>query len=189
MALASLLIAVSPGGSCAAEDAEVKQPVQPRPASVFERKVQAAFLAKFPLFVKWSEQSFSDAEAPLKICIFGEDPFGSEFDQAITYQQAHGRTIELSRPQIASESEHCHIVFIGAAESEQVDDILEASEGKSVLTVANIPGFASRGGIVNFFREEGRVRFEINVESAERAGLEISSQLLKLARIVGEPGG
>jgi hypothetical protein len=58
-----------------------------------------------------------------------------------------------------------------------------------VLTVGDSDGYAARGVIANFYLEENRVRFEINREAAVRARLGISSQLLKLARIVREPGG
>jgi hypothetical protein len=44
--------------------------------------------------------------------------------------------------------------------------------------------FASRGGIVGFRVQGKTVRFDINIEQAEKAGLKMSSQLLKLARIV-----
>ena len=47
------------------------------------------------------------------------------------------------------------------------------------------PGFAERGGTINFFLEENRIRFEINTEVAKQDQLKISSKLLSLAKIVG----
>jgi hypothetical protein len=58
-----------------------------------------------------------------------------------------------------------------------------------VLTVGEIEGFARRGGTINFYLEDDKVRFEINPESTRERGLRMSSQLLALGRIVAtEPG-
>ena len=62
--------------------------------------------------------------------------------------------------------------------------ILEALQGQNVLTVGEDGAFTQCGGIINFVKEDNRVRFEVNVTAAERAGLKISSRLLALARIV-----
>ncbi len=53
-----------------------------------------------------------------------------------------------------------------------------------ILTVGEMDRFGEQGGIINFFSEGNKVRFEINVGAAEKARLKISSQLLSLARII-----
>ena len=59
-------------------------------------------------------------------------------------------------------------------------------KGAPVLTVGDGDGFARGGGMIGLFVEDGRMRFAINPNAAQRAGLRLSSQLLKLARIVKE---
>jgi hypothetical protein len=44
--------------------------------------------------------------------------------------------------------------------------------------------FAEAGGIINFVLEKNKVRLEINLNSAERARLKLSSQLQSLAKVV-----
>jgi hypothetical protein len=58
-----------------------------------------------------------------------------------------------------------------------------------VLTIGDTEGYAEQGVMVNFYLEDNMVRIEINIDAARRAGLNISSQLLKLARIVNQHGG
>ena len=53
-----------------------------------------------------------------------------------------------------------------------------------VLTVSDIPDFVKRGGMVQFVLDGNHVRFEINIAAAQRAGLTLSSELLKIARAV-----
>jgi len=53
-----------------------------------------------------------------------------------------------------------------------------------VLTVGEHEHFLDQGGIMRLFLENNRVRFSVNQQSADRAGLQISSRLLRLARAV-----
>jgi hypothetical protein len=65
---------------------------------------------------------------------------------------------------------------------------LRASRGTPTLTVGDGARFIEQGGIVRFYLDNGTVRFAINRDGAERAGLRISSRLLQLARIEPNPG-
>ena len=65
-------------------------------------------------------------------------------------------------------------------------EIFLAAQKGGILTVSDIDRFAERGGIINFYKENNKVRFKINLNAAERAGTKISSQLLRLGTIVRE---
>jgi hypothetical protein len=77
----------------------------------------------------------------------------------------------------------CQIVYVGRSERDQARNILKGIKA-GILTIGDMNQFTSSGGIINFVIVENRVSFEINIDAAERSGLKISSQLLKLAKIV-----
>ena len=52
--------------------------------------------------------------------------------------------------------------------------------------MSEIGQLSQTGFVINFILDQNKVRFEINPRAAERAGLKISSQLMKLAIIVQE---
>jgi hypothetical protein len=52
------------------------------------------------------------------------------------------------------------------------------------LTVSDIPQFSQRGGMIQFVLEGNRIRFEVNLTATRRAGLSLSSELLKVATAV-----
>ena len=87
----------------------------------------------------------------------------------------------VKRLQTAQDATTCEILFISASQESQLKHILTVLNGSSVLTVSDMPEFSRRGGMVQFIVDGSRVRFEINLASAERAGLTLSSELLKLA--------
>ena len=77
-----------------------------------------------------------------------------------------------------------HIMFVGEVGKAELEKILEHTKDESVLVVGEEPGFAASKGVINFIIEKKRVRFEINPSAVKRARLVLSSELLKLAKIV-----
>jgi YfiR/HmsC-like len=51
-----------------------------------------------------------------------------------------------------------------------------------VLTISDLDGFIAQGGVAQFFFDQGRLRFSVQLEAARRARLQISSRLLTLAK-------
>ena len=76
---------------------------------------------------------------------------------------------------------NCRVLFMNASKDAQLGNILSALGTSAILTVSDMPGFTRGGGMIQFVIDGNRVRFEINLAAAKRAGLNLSSQLLKLA--------
>lgn len=148
-----------------------------------EYEVKAAFIYNFTRFVQWPP---ARASGPLDICVMGEDPFGSAIDEAVAGKSVGERAINVTRIEAIKEAKACELLFISSSEEDALEDILEALGDAPVLTVADMDDFAERGGMINLIKEGSRVRFEINVDALEDAGLRASSRLLRLATIVGE---
>lgn len=148
-----------------------------------EYEVKAAFLLKFAMFVQWPTNALAaDLQVPLVVGILGEDPFGGRFDQVIKTEKVNGRPIEVRRARRAAELLDCQVVFICASEAPRFAEVIAAFQPRPILTVADEAGFAAQGGMIGFFKEAGKVRFEINPSAIERAGLKASSKLLQVGR-------
>lgn len=149
-----------------------------------EYQIKAAFLFNFAKFVEWPASSFADASAPLRICIFGRDPFGDELSDITRDKTVNGRRLEVDKGIDLQAARTCQILFISSSEKGRMKDVLTRLGGSSVLTVAESEGFAEQGGMINFVLEKSRVQFEVNRKAAEQAGLKISSKLLSVAKVV-----
>lgn len=157
---------------------------QEPPAAAPEYRIKAAFLYNFTLYTEWPAGSFADAASPIVLGVIGRDPFGSELEATLKAKKVQGRGFEVKRSTSLEDLKGCHLLFVPASEKENAPKIVEACRRRAVLTVGESSGFAAGGGVVGFTIEDNRVRFEINPDSAEQAGLKISSKLLNLARIV-----
>jgi hypothetical protein len=151
-----------------------------------EYQVKAAFLYNFAKFIEWPPSSFSDASAPIRICILGRDPFGAELHAIADEKTVNGRKLQVSQLGDLQMVKTCHILFIASSEKTQLKQALESLQGADVLTVGDTEGFVEKGGMINFVLENDRVRFEVNHKAVEQAGLKVSSKLLNIAKSVIE---
>jgi hypothetical protein len=148
-----------------------------------EYQVKAFFLYNFARYVEWPSESFKTANDPIVICILGQNPFGSALDQAITGKLVEGRRFVVRQTADVPPSGNCHILFVNSSERKRFRSMAGRLKGSGVLSVGETQGFTADGGVINFKLEDGKVRFEIDVDAAGREHLRISSKLLSLAQI------
>jgi len=149
-----------------------------------EYQVKAAFLYNFAKFVEWPPGSFSDASAPLRICVLGRDPFGEELRSITREKTVNAHKLQVDQVADLQMARTCHILFVASSEKAQLAQILEGLRGTDALTVGDTKGFVEQGGMINFVLGNNRVQFEVNRKAAEQAGLKISSKLLSVAKFV-----
>jgi hypothetical protein len=148
---------------------------------ITEYQVKAAYLANFGRFVEWSTSVAVGKSESFNICVLGQDPFGADLDAAIAGETISGVRVLAKRISRAQDAVDCRILYISSSEVSQWKEIQTALRTLSVLTVSDMPQFARRGGIIQFLLDGNRVRFDINLAATERVGLNLSSELLKLA--------
>jgi hypothetical protein len=148
-----------------------------------EYQIKAAYLYNFINYIDWPADALPPAGGMLTIGVVGDNPFGAALD-ALKGKQIKGRTLSVKQLSSLENLDQCQIVFISPSEKERLPEILARLKDARVLTVSEIEGFAQRGGIINFISERNKVRFEVNPDAAKRTGLTVSSELLKLARLV-----
>lgn len=158
----------------------------PAHAAPSEYELKAAFIYQIARFVEWPVSNATvNAGASLRLCVLGGNPFGPSLD-TIRGKPVNERKMEVSLLDMSADTGECDMLFVAAPAEKNLERIIALSRGSSMLIIGDTQGFAQRGVMVNFFPEDGKIRFEINSAASRRAGLKISSQLLKLARIVQE---
>jgi len=95
------------------------------------------------------------------------------------------RSLRVIDLESSSQGRKSHILFVGGDRSTaELERTIDNLKGTHVFVVAEADGFAKRGGIANFIVADSRVRFAINKNAAKKAGLKVSSKLLRLAELV-----
>lgn len=148
-----------------------------------EAQVKAAYVLNFAKFTEWPAQAFRDQQAPLVICVLGNQDTLSAF-AGIEGKNVHGRETRVQANPRGAELRACHVLYVSQTEVAQPAALLKANAARPILTVSDIAGFAEAGGMLGLVPVDGRIRFEANISAAKVAGLRLGSQLLNLARVV-----
>lgn len=143
---------------------------------VSEAQAKAAFLVNVAYYVTWPQQH-NDS---LVIGVIGKGSLGAEW-QGITAKSFHGRKVRVFKSNDLDDMLDCNIIYIEESNPKKLARILLVLRDRPVLTVGDSPLFTTLGGSMTVFLQNNRLAFTINLTQARSAGLEISSNLLKLA--------
>lgn len=179
--LVTLVLSLGIAGLVAAGPA---RGAEPSTGPLSDYQIKSAYLYYFSTFVDWPPEAFERTGNELVIGVLGEDPFGEILDATLRGKSVNNRRLVVRRFAGVKDARDSHILFISASERDRLPSILKALDGAAVLTVADVDGFATRGGQIAFHTIDRKVRFDINVAAVERARIKISAQLMKLGRIV-----
>jgi hypothetical protein len=149
-----------------------------------EHELKAAFLYNFTKFIEWPTNSFRDANAPFVVAVAGNSPCTAELEKIAKERKINGRKLIIRTVTTVEAIQDAQALFIGVSADSHLKDWLAAARGRNLLTIGESELFWKQGGTINFLIEGEKIRFEINMDQAEAAGLKVSAQLQKLAKTV-----
>jgi YfiR/HmsC-like len=152
------------------------------PAS--EYHVKAAFLFHFAQLVEWPPGSLGNDTNPVTVCTTGDDPFHGDLEATLAGQSLGTRPFRVRHLKPAEDFQACQVLFVGKRDATRLGRLLLDLKDGPILTIGESDGFVQQGGMIGFLLVDNKVRFEINLQAAERANLKISSRLLLLAKSV-----
>lgn len=163
----------------------------PVEAGAPEYQAKAAILAHLALFVEWPAQAFSSAGSPFVACVVGEAPLGPWL-QAELSGQVGGHPLEVRRLEKMEAARECHLLFISRSAQPRLAQVLSRLRQAATLTVSDVvdlDDFCRQGGMIGLATEGGKVYFKLNTKATAKVGLEIGSQLKRVARSTKCGGG
>jgi len=177
--LAAAVLLVSP-----LPDARASAPVRATP-EYSEYEVKAEFIERFTRFVTWPDSVFASADSAFVVCVWGSGPLTTQLERVVARGKVKDRPARLFHVDPNDGLDGCHILYVAVADRAAVHGVMARARGKPILSVADQPGFAEEGVLINLVvDEDGAVRFEINRDVANASGLKISAKLMRLARLV-----
>jgi uncharacterized protein DUF4154 len=158
------------------------QPPQPDQATSREYTIKATYLYHFLHYMTWPRTT----RAPGDTYVIGVVHCPVLFQKLtkVAEKSVKGRRILVRKFKGTADARPCHILFVGRDQKKHLDAWRGIAERDHTLLVGDTPGFEKHGAVVNFFVKGNKVRLQINLEAAKRAGIKISSKLLKLAKII-----
>ena len=147
-------------------------------SSDVEARVKVAFVYNFTRFIEWPQ---STLKQPVRIAVIGRGDLRHLWKKLRAAKWLTARPIEVIRLTSATLIPHCDVLLVEHSEAKHLSGLIQTVAGKPVLTVCDAANCMKDGAMIGFQLVEESVRFQINQDAAEKAGLKISSQLLKVA--------
>lgn len=144
--------------------------------------LKAAFIYNFTKYITWP---YLDKSPTFKVGVIGDSQIIESLREMAKKKQVSDKAIEVLHFNNPNEIQYCHILFVSSSLADSLKPILFNLKRRAVLTIGDTPGFGDSGLMINFYMHENAIKFEVNTAKLETAGLKVSSQLLKLARIIG----
>jgi hypothetical protein len=156
----------------------------------------ALFCASFPAAAADPQTLPEDQNAvpsptsPLLLCVLDDSAMADLLIGVSNGKIVNGRSIAIRAVKLTDDLHRCQVLFVSVPDQRKAAHILASLKGAPVLTVGESPGFIQVGGIVNFSVQDSKIRLELDLDSANRAGLKISAKLIAVSKLVsGSPGG
>ena len=147
-----------------------------------EHQVKAAFIANFIKFIDWPD--LGKPGSKFVIGVYGADTFEHTIEDTLSNRSISGHPIVVEQIHSDAEMRQCRIVVSGASSEDRVDHLAKACMESGTVLIGESENFAKMGGTIGFLIVSSKVRFEINLETARKSRISISSKLLTLAQRV-----
>jgi len=155
------------------------------PAQGNDAAAKARFAVTLMRFVQWPVSAAGVDGAPLRLCVLQDSAALANAFLAHDGASVGGRRmVVVTRP--APGASGCDALFVDASGAAAAAPLLADAMARPVLTLGAIDGFLAAGGMVEVVRVDDTLRFDVDLRQLRRAGLGLSSQVLKLARRVRE---
>jgi uncharacterized protein DUF4154 len=148
--------------------------------AVTQPALKAAFLYNFAKFAEWPSDAASTN--PLTLCVIDDDAVDDALSQLARGSVVNGRPVAVQHVS-HDHLRACHLAYFGGT-ADRAIAMLDEIKGAPVLTVSDGEQFARMGGVIGLFLEDGKMRFAVNADAAQRGGVRLSSRLLTLAKLV-----
>jgi len=142
--------------------------------------IEAAFLYNFALFTQWPNLAASNS---FNICVLAENPFDVAFER-LNGKQIENLPVRTRIVRTPEEAVNCHILFVPASGHRAMQNIANTLKDAPILIVSEVNDYNPNDVMIMLGEEGGRINFQINHSATQRAGLNVSSKLLRLARRV-----
>jgi YfiR/HmsC-like len=144
-------------------------------------QLHSVFMYSFARYIQWP----ADAGATdFSIEVLGDSPILAELNTLASKKKVGEKAIRVTKVSSVNELKKCNILFIPADKSALLPEVLTKFEDSSMLIVTEQSGLGTKGSNINFLIKEGKLVFELNVNSLTRKKLKPSTELTRLAILI-----
>lgn len=153
------------------------------PKSLSAPEWRAGVISKLPAYIEWPEERLGAETNALRVAVLtttgGNDETVTLLNALLQGTRVNGRPIEVAALTNPGDAAAYHLVYVPEESSARWWEAAPSLELRGVVTVGESGDFLRHGGVFNL-RTAAR-KLEVDRRNAARAGVTISSKLLRIA--------
>jgi len=146
-----------------------------------EDELKRATLLAFVQNAHWTDQL--SPNTPLTIGVVGRSSFARWLGSSVENKTVNGHPLRILEATALADPRCCQVLYFATDKPTEIKPLLQSFSSAHVLTIGETDGFLEQGGAVNLFLMDGHMAFEVSLGALGRAGVEISSKLLRFGQI------
>lgn len=146
-----------------------------------EDKLKVIIIGKISKFISWENNTQDDF-----VITVLNDPFKNLFKKIYAKKKIKSKNVKIVYIDSIDDLKFTNILYIPSSELSNLQNILQKTKTKNILTVSDIRGFAEKKGSVQIYFVSQKIKLKINFDTTKRDGLKIKSTLLNIATVIQE---
>ena len=142
-------------------------------------QLHTVYIYSFIRYIQWPDNS-----GDFTFGVLGDSPINTHLEKMASSKKAGARTIRIIRFSNVDVIRPTDILFISKSVEDSVESFVVTTSNNHTLTITEKEGEGMAGSAINFIEKNGKLAFELNKSSIEKAGLRVSSELSRLAIII-----
>jgi len=152
-------------------------------ASEPEDELKSAVVLSFLRYSEWPDRT---ARGPIVVGVVGRSSLTPVLKKALEERQVNNRPVKVKELTPPLDANCCEVIYVGSTRPAEVREALSGLRSSHALTIGETDRFLEAGGMVNLLIIDGHMSFEVSLEAVNKAGVQISSRLLRLGTIKGK---
>ena len=149
--------------------------------SIQEYTAKSVLALNLARYSDWPLAAVIDDHATVNLCLLGDDVVQQAFGM-IDKKQVGNKALSVLNISKSQDLSSCHLLYI-SGNTDNTTQLIQESYKHHILTIGETDDFLTQGGIVYLEIADSKINLNVNVEASQKAGIQISARVLKLATI------
>ena len=149
-----------------------------------ELSLKIAYVSKIVGLIRWNADVSNETEWVYGV--LGDEESFDLMTKVYKVKKIQNKKVTITNVTEEKIDSSIDVLYVGKHYEGSLKALLQKAQKYSILVITSNDGFGEQGSHINFFFENKKLRFEINLVSLRKAQLDVNSFLLNYAKVVGE---
>ena len=149
-----------------------------------EEELKSATVLSFVRHSEWLRESQT---GPITIGVMGRPSMIATLHRALDGKTANNRVIRIVDVKAPGDARTCQVLYVASEKNNDVRQTLANLGASHALTIGEADLFLDYGGAVKLLIVDGHMSLEVSPAALDRAGVSISSKLLRYGEVKTRP--